>query len=220
MEYKTVQTSKEAIEVLKRLRRLGRSDRAALIFLTAFCKEFNEETLNWANRCLAIAEIMTRLAPKGQEDVWYLTGLIHRTADVTGTGDKNVDRKIAASLIRKAGFTHDVIYCIEKYGAVKDPRDWGPLMTSLIFADSHVTKDGMIMTTEECCALNSERGKSNPVCQACMYARYFLSKEKREPWFETAIGILQREIKQKKTERTTDARMIKEQIESGNFEPA
>ena len=220
MEDKTIQTSKEAIEVLKKLRRLGRSDRTALIFLSAFCKDFNEKTLNWANRCLAIAEIMSRLAPKGQEDTWYLTGLIHRTADITGTGDENVNRKIAASLIRKAGFTHDVIYCIEKYGTVRDPRDWGPLMTSLIFADSHVAKDGMIMTTEECCAMNSERGKSNPVCQACMYARYFLSKEKCEPWYETAIRALQRDIKQKKTERTTDAKMIRKQIESDNLEQA
>lgn len=178
-------TSKELIEALRRIGKYGKSKMTLDLYMKYVpLIPGAQERLNHG---LAVAELMSRLAPEGREDEWYLTGLLHEILEISLPNTGN-NRQIILGLLEKAKINRNIIQCIQNAKLIKDPRKWTPLMTALIYADTHADATGDIMTTEECCLVH----KSNSICEKCMYARYIYSQLGMSDYVEqTAYGLKQ-----------------------------
>lgn len=184
---------KKMIESLRKIRRSGKDDSTAAAFLKDICGGPDPEIIDWANHCLAVAELMSRLAPKKQRDAWYTAGLLYRLPDLKEAEyGKKQSRVVTAAILKKAKYPLDMIRSIEISADTDDPRAWPLLTASLVFADLHVTKEGDIQTSEGCCLLREESPQER--CTACMYARYYLAKEDKLEEYERKTDELRKEL--------------------------
>lgn len=187
-------SSKGMLDNLTKMRRNGRSYTTAHIYLNEICSALGISEA-WYNHNLAVAEIMSRIAPKGQSDVWYNTGLLYRLPEKWDVGYADQNRVVLGSLMRKAGFKPDAVSCVRQYRNYDESYGWNPITAALIFADTHVTEDGEIMTSETCCSLSDRNHPDNKNrCTMCMYAKYYLSKSGALENCEKRLAELIKEI--------------------------
>jgi len=190
-------SSKEMLDHLTRMRRNGRSYKTACIYLNEICTALRSSE-DWYNHNLAVAEIMARIAPKGQSDAWYNTGLLYRVPDMWDIGYADQNRVVLGSLMTKAGFKQDAVSCVRQYRNYDETYGWNPITAALVFADTHVTEEGEIMTSETCCSFNDRNHPDNKGrCTMCMYAKYYLSKSGVLEACEERLSELKSEVDRK-----------------------
>lgn len=191
-------TSKKMRTCLEDIRRNGYSQKAAYIYIHDICHELGRDALDSCNHCLAVAELMARLAPKGQKDIWYAVGLIHRLPGLWDIGYAEQDRTVFSSIMRKSGYNNDAVNCIEKLGQNPSPETWSKMMTTLIYAITHITESGDILPTALCCERNKGKEKAAMLtCVSCMYVWYKLSSIGDYERYEAVITELREEISEK-----------------------
>lgn len=178
--------SRKLIEYLRRISKYGKSEITIDIYIRHIAPGIGNERIN---HNLAVAELMSRLAPEAQSDAWYITGLLHELPSYK-LGGEDTRPQIMAALLKKARTPTDITTCIINYGRATDPRRWNSMMTALCFADSHTGDDGVILTTKECCELYS----GMRTCNECSYARFNLSCTGQEQAAEAIIEKLMRDL--------------------------
>lgn len=187
------------IEPLRLISQYGRSEMTVDIYLKHLSPFLTEESMNHS---LAVAELMSRMAPKDARDSWYVTGLLHSLVEDPSIWPDD-SATIKAAILKRAKVKPDVATCLCNYRRIADPRRWGSLMTALYFADIHTDLSGHILTTEECCSIN----KGCLRCNECRYAKYNLSESGEESAAEQAIRDLAAELDICEEKRRSEERM-------------
>lgn len=186
--------SQEIIKTLQTIRKYGKSKIAADAYRSSILsKTIGKEA---TERSLALASLMGQLASKTHTDEWYIAGLLNdiMEIEIPGIGKNPVAMK---ALMARSHISLSVIYAVENYRKIRNPKMWNPLMTALNFADTHI-EGAEYITTEECCKKKSIAKR----CNECMYARHIMSHHGQEEAAEIIIMQLQAERKDQQTLNT------------------
>lgn len=156
-------TTQELIKALRRINKYGKSEITIDTYIRYIC--IDRDSMKRLNRNLAFAELMSRLAPDKERNEWYIAGILNDISEMRFPGiGKNP--AITKAILTKARVNPGVVYAIENFRTLKDPRRWNALIAALNFTDSHIEESGHILTTDECCSLHTEKKE----CTECMYA--------------------------------------------------
>ena len=192
--------AQELIKAFRDINKYGKSEIAMDRYIRSICG--NRERMQSLNRNLAFAELMSRLAPSGLKDEWYVAGLLNDITDASLPDIISTPETIKA-LLSKAGISAETVRAIEHYKKNEDPSLWNPIIAAMNYTDTHLDGSEML-TTEECCSRHGGEKR----CNHCMYARYFLKKHgiRNE---EKIISDLRNELKE--SEKRTRQKRRKEE---------
>lgn len=185
--------TQDLIKAFRRIDKYGKSEISVDTYIRYICIDRN--SMKRLNRNLAFAELMSRLAPSKEMNEWYIAGLLNDVCDMRFPGMSNSPGVIKAILSR-ANVNRGIVYAIENFRKIKDPRRWTPMIAALNFVDAHIEPGGDILTTNECCSKYGE--KEN--CNSCMYARYYFSQTGMHTEAEEIILKLKSELEKKDEE--------------------
>lgn len=186
--------TQDLIKAFMKINKYGRSEISIDTYIRSIWEERKEKRN--INRNLAFAELVSRLAPEGKEDEWYIAGLLNDIRDIVIPGITN-SPKVMPSILKKAHLDPGLIYDVESFRGTEEPQRWSSLTAAMNFADTHIDEEGNILTTEECC----RHASSDKRCNACMYARYALAQTGSDVRAEQEILTLRRELHEREIER-------------------